>query len=156
MVWHFWQAAFPLIRFIRFSVWVSLFSLLHLSVFCFPSLKNQLFSQLTNEQTFYSWCHGLQFKTQSLSASELLSEEKEFCNWLVNMNNTSICAKNHFYSDEAWFHLNGYIDSQNMRIWSDEKPHEFIDEPLQRQKIGVWAATGHRYWQFWKMIFRGY
>ena len=31
-----------------------------------------------------------------------------------------------------------------MRILSHENPHEFIEEPLQPQKFGVWAAkTNH-------------
>ena len=31
-----------------------------------------------------------------------------------------------------------------MRIWSHENPHEFIEEPLQPQKTGVWAAISER------------
>lgn len=28
-----------------------------------------------------------------------------------------------FFTDEAWFHLSGYVNSQNKRIWSYEDPH---------------------------------
>jgi hypothetical protein len=32
--------------------------------------------------------------------------------------------------DEAWFHLSGYINSQNSRIWSAENPHALHENPL--------------------------
>jgi hypothetical protein len=35
-----------------------------------------------------------------------------------------------FYNDEAWFHLNGCVNSQNTRVWSAEKPHAFHERPL--------------------------
>jgi hypothetical protein len=28
-----------------------------------------------------------------------------------------------FYTDEAWFHLSGYVTSQNNRYWRAENPH---------------------------------
>ena len=45
-----------------------------------------------------------------------------------------------FFSDEATFHLSGYVHTQNCRIWSTTKPdlvHEFIDNS---PKINVWCA----------------
>ena len=45
-----------------------------------------------------------------------------------------------YYSDEAWFHLSGFINSQNCRIWSSDNPLIFNETPLHAQKIGVWVA----------------
>jgi len=45
-----------------------------------------------------------------------------------------------FFSDEAWFHLSGYINSQNNRYWSTENPHQLHEIPLHDQKVGVWCA----------------
>lgn len=45
-----------------------------------------------------------------------------------------------FFTDEAWFHLSGYVNSQNNRLWSSENPHEFHQVPLYDQKVGVWCA----------------
>jgi len=28
-----------------------------------------------------------------------------------------------FFTDEAWFHLSGYVNSQNYRTWRTENPH---------------------------------
>jgi hypothetical protein len=30
-----------------------------------------------------------------------------------------------FFTDEAWFHLSEYVNSQHTRLWSSENPHEF-------------------------------
>jgi hypothetical protein len=45
-----------------------------------------------------------------------------------------------FFPDGAWFHLGGYVNSQNSRIWSLENPHTLHESPLHSQKIGVWCA----------------
>ncbi|RZC32536.1 hypothetical protein BDFB_015173, partial [Asbolus verrucosus] len=42
--------------------------------------------------------------------------------------------------DEAWFHLSGFINSQNYRTWSAHNPHNTIEAPLHPLKIGVWVA----------------
>src|SRR5579872_6567962 len=49
-----------------------------------------------------------------------------------------------FFSDEAWFHLSGYVNSQNMRMWSTDNPYVFTETPLHAQKIGVWLAVSRR------------
>lgn len=42
--------------------------------------------------------------------------------------------------DEAHFWLNGYVNKQNCRIWSEENPREFMETPLHPQKITVWCG----------------
>lgn len=67
-----------------------------------------------------------------------------YCQWFVNnlMNNDLLNLT--FFSDEAWFHLSGYVNSQNMRMWSTDNPHFFVESPLHVQKIGVWIAVSRR------------
>ena len=48
------------------------------------------------------------------------------------------------YSDEAWFHLSGYVNSQNTRMWATEHPHEFHEVPLHSEKTGVRCAISRR------------
>ncbi|BFZ07560.1 hypothetical protein BsWGS_10599 [Bradybaena similaris] len=49
-----------------------------------------------------------------------------------------------FFSDEAWFHLSGYVNSQNNRIWSSFNPNAFYAAPVHDAKIGVWCAVSRR------------
>ena len=46
-----------------------------------------------------------------------------------------------FFTDEAWFHLSGYANTQNSRTWATENPHETFEKPLHDQNIGVWCAV---------------
>ncbi|KAJ8886234.1 hypothetical protein PR048_012443 [Dryococelus australis] len=46
-----------------------------------------------------------------------------------------------FFTDEAWFHLSGYVNNQNSRIWSFANPHVLHEKLLHCQKIGVWCAV---------------
>lgn len=44
------------------------------------------------------------------------------------------------FSDEAWFTLNRFINSQNNHMWSTKNPDATIEAPLHPQKVGVWCA----------------
>ena len=49
-----------------------------------------------------------------------------------------------FFTDEAYFHLLGYISSQNSRVWCAHNPHAFHESPLHGEKIGVWVGMSRR------------
>jgi hypothetical protein len=49
-----------------------------------------------------------------------------------------------FFSDEAWFHLSGYVNSQHSMFWSSDNPHLFHEVPLHFQKIGCWCAISRK------------
>jgi hypothetical protein len=58
-------------------------------------------------------------------------------------NNMSIWDQT-FLTDEAWFHLNGYINSLNTCIWATENSLNsltFNEAPLHTEKISVWCAV---------------
>jgi hypothetical protein len=49
-----------------------------------------------------------------------------------------------FFSDEQWFHLQGYINMQNNHYWSSQNPfltHKLLLHPV---KVGVWCAVRAR------------
>ena len=51
----------------------------------------------------------------------------------------------HFYrkvifSDEAHFHLGGYVNKQNCRIWGSENPHVIMEKPMHPQRVTVWCG----------------
>lgn len=45
-----------------------------------------------------------------------------------------------FMSDEAHFHLDGYVNVQNCRYWAPENPRELHQRPLHNLKITVWCC----------------
>ncbi|GFV92675.1 hypothetical protein TNCV_1375261 [Trichonephila clavipes] len=44
------------------------------------------------------------------------------------------------FSDEAHFWLNGYVNKQNGRIWSEANPQVYVETPLHPEKLTVWCA----------------
>ncbi|GFT42501.1 hypothetical protein TNCV_1787551 [Trichonephila clavipes] len=42
--------------------------------------------------------------------------------------------------DEAHFWLNGYVNKQNCRIWSEANPQVYVETPLHAEKLTVWCA----------------
>ncbi|KAI5721907.1 hypothetical protein M8J76_000717 [Diaphorina citri] len=47
-----------------------------------------------------------------------------------------------FTSDEAHFHLNGFVNRQNFRYWGAENPRELHEKPLHSPRVTVWCAVG--------------
>lgn len=45
------------------------------------------------------------------------------------------------FSDEAHFHLDGYVNKQNMRIWGKENPNMVISRPAHPIRVTAWAAV---------------
>ncbi|GFS88951.1 putative DD41D transposase [Trichonephila clavipes] len=44
------------------------------------------------------------------------------------------------FSDEAHFWLNGRVNKQNCRIWSEANPKVYVETPLHPEKLTVWCA----------------
>ncbi|GFW92180.1 uncharacterized protein TNCV_3540661 [Trichonephila clavipes] len=50
------------------------------------------------------------------------------------------CSKRILFSDEAHFWLNGYVNKQNGRIWSEDNLQVYVETPLHPEKLTVWCA----------------
>ncbi|GFT32897.1 hypothetical protein TNCV_5039301 [Trichonephila clavipes] len=44
------------------------------------------------------------------------------------------------FFDEAHFWLNGYVNKQNCRNWSEANPQVSVETPLHPEKLTVWCA----------------
>ncbi|GFW13366.1 tc3a_0 protein [Trichonephila clavipes] len=55
-------------------------------------------------------------------------------------NNGHNFHKRILFSDEAHFWLNGYVNKQNCRIWSEANPQVYVETPLHPEKLTVWCA----------------
>lgn len=60
-------------------------------------------------------------------ADERLAEDPEFYQKII-------------FSDEAHFHLGGYANKQNCRIWGTENPHVIEENPMHPQRVTVWCG----------------
>jgi hypothetical protein len=81
--------------------------------------------------------HALQ---QRDSANRVL-----FCGWfLQSFVEAEVNPQLTFFSNEAWFYLQGYINMQNNRYWSSQNPHVIHEILLHLVKFGVWCAVSAR------------
>ncbi|GFV14168.1 hypothetical protein TNCV_526421 [Trichonephila clavipes] len=48
--------------------------------------------------------------------------------------------KDLFKNDEAHFLLNGYVNKQNCRNWSEATPQVYVETPLHPEELTVWCA----------------
>ena len=70
----------------------------------------------------------------------------EFSNAFLRLcENDMSVIDNLFMSDEAHFHLNGYVNKQNFRFWSNFNPHELHEKPLHSEKVTVWCAISAKF-----------
>ncbi len=54
-------------------------------------------------------------------------------------------------TDEAHFHLNGYVNNQNFRFWGKTNPHLCVETPLHSLKVTAWCGVSRSrvYGPYW-------
>ncbi|GFX79832.1 putative transposable element [Trichonephila clavipes] len=70
-----------------------------------------------------------------------LQARRRFVEWAQN--EIAIVPDFHkriLFSGEAYFWLNGYVNKQNCRIWSEANPQVYVETPLHPEKLTVWCA----------------
>ena len=66
---------------------------------------------------------------------------RRFVEWVQNsITVVTDFHKRILFSDEAHFWLNGYVNKQNYRIWSEGNPQVYVNTPLHAEKLTVWCA----------------
>lgn len=64
-----------------------------------------------------------------------------FCETMLRMFQENDDQVNNLWmSDEAHFHLSGFVNKQNFRYWAEENPRLLHEKPLHAQKVTVWCA----------------
>lgn len=56
----------------------------------------------------------------------------------IRMN--EIDVKRIHFSDECYFHLDGYVNKQNFRFWGTENPHLSAVKSAHPEKVNVWCS----------------
>ncbi|GFV56411.1 hypothetical protein TNCV_1709611 [Trichonephila clavipes] len=70
----------------------------------------------------------------------------DLCNFKLLSNNQKKSLRESSFlltsarTDEAQFWLNGYVNKQNCRIWSEANPQVYVETPLHPEKLTVWCA----------------
>ncbi|GFT53999.1 hypothetical protein TNCV_153601 [Trichonephila clavipes] len=77
------------------------------------------------------------FTTTSLSRENL---QKDLCERESTVDEFDAMWKVVLTCDEAHFWLNGYVNKQNCRIWSEANPQVYVETPLHPEKLTVWCA----------------
>jgi hypothetical protein len=64
-----------------------------------------------------------------------------YCEWFQNVfGERDELLDITWYTDEEWFHLSGYVNSQITPMWATEHPYAIHEVPLHSEKTGVWCA----------------
>jgi hypothetical protein len=85
--------------------------------------------------------HELHLFPYKVSLGQPLSEgHKErryaFCDWMLKeLNRDSTFLTRIIWSDECSFHLDGWVNRQNLRFWGSEKPTNIIQHSSLSQKV---------------------
>ncbi|XP_018375528.1 PREDICTED: uncharacterized protein LOC108769183 [Trachymyrmex cornetzi] len=65
----------------------------------------------------------------------------QFAVWAIDqLNNDVDFGRKIIFSDEAHFHLGGYVNKQNCRIWGSEQPHTIVERPMHPPRVTVWCG----------------
>jgi hypothetical protein len=67
-----------------------------------------------------------------------------FCIWFLQCVTEDEIDLQLFFSDEASFGLQGYINTQNSRYLSPQNPHLTYEDPLHPLKVCVWCTVSAR------------
>lgn len=68
-------------------------------------------------------------------------QRRIFVDWVLqNKAVNNDFSKRIIFSDEAHFHLDGYVNRQNCRIWGHENPREIHEKAMHPQRVTVWCG----------------
>lgn len=68
-------------------------------------------------------------------------QRREFVEWLLLRQNADAdFHKKIIFSDEAHFHLSGFVNKQNCRIWGLDNPQEMQEQQMHPLRVTVWCG----------------
>jgi hypothetical protein len=78
---------------------------------------------------------------QELSKRDKVSRLQSSNEFLGLVKNNSDVVNTVLMSDEAHFHMSGYVKKQKCRYWTPNNRHELHQRPLHSAKVTVWCAV---------------
>lgn len=78
--------------------------------------------------------------TQELKPNDH-AQRREFVEWIIEHQQVDPdFSKKIILSDEAHFHLDGFVNRQNCRIWGSENPRVIVEKQMHPQRVTVWCG----------------
>ena len=78
--------------------------------------------------------------TQELKPTDHV-KRRQWCEWWHEMSTVNAhFSKKIIFSDEAHFHLGGFVNKQNCRIWANQNPRVIVEKPMHPQRVTVWCG----------------
>jgi len=78
--------------------------------------------------------------TQQLKPNDH-AQRREFVEWIIEHQQVDAdFSSKIILSDEAHFHLEGFVNRQNCRVWGSENPHLFVEKQMHPQRVTVWCG----------------
>ena len=107
--------------------------------------KLSLFTQTNAEFAEFSTRICIAIRMKSKSLKNLVNVTRwanySFAIFLDLVQNNSDIANALLMSDEAHFHVSGYVNKQNCYYWAPNNPHGLHQCPLHSAKVIVWCAV---------------
>ncbi|CAK9827661.1 hypothetical protein ANTRET_LOCUS5336 [Anthophora retusa] len=61
--------------------------------------------------------------------------------WIMEQQQVDVDFSNKtIFSDETHFHLDGFVNRQNCRIWCSENPRESVGKQMHSQRVTAWSG----------------
>ena len=80
--------------------------------------------------------------TQELKPADH-QQRRVFADWVLEMHeNDPVFHRKIILTEEAHFHLGGYVNKQNYRIWGSENPKVIVEKPFHPQRVTVLWSGG--------------
>jgi hypothetical protein len=84
------------------------------------------------------------YKTPVIHAACNPASRAHFCSWFLQPVIEGKINPQLTFFTEAWFHLQGHINTQNNHYWSSQNPYLTQEVPLHPVKVGVWCVLSAR------------
>ncbi|GBM52787.1 hypothetical protein AVEN_34200-1 [Araneus ventricosus] len=83
--------------------------------------------------------------TRQLLSVNAIDARYDFANTMLQLvDECDIDVGKIWFSDEAYFNLDGLVHRQNYRIWGNENPHVALRSSLYSPKVMVWSAISSK------------
>jgi hypothetical protein len=91
--------------------------------------------------------HAYRFRVVQELKQQDYDKRMTYCRWFQTFidENPGILDYT-WFSDEVWFRLSSYVNSQNTCLCGSENPHALFEEPLHSQKADVFCALSQQHY----------